>query len=304
METVRMTGFDTPSSKINDLDYLDINSIAEGLRYTKIAYVQSTYVGLQRNSGGFVTFYLKDCNGHQVTARLFNVENFMLSGITASAFNHKPVKLTFVAQMFNGSVSLVIDSSEGIELYNGDFDYAAFIGHVESDASMLETVASAVYGCEWRVPIEWTTASFDKLCCGKAGAFAAMVISAAGIVTSILPNIGTDEKDTFKIFIKSMEIYFRSCTRAAGSPIVRSVIGFDRSVNLASVGVSEHDEIFLPMCDTVDALCNGKKPHGLEANAIVRAVELAEFMINAKEAISIIPLGSETFVGGVALLKY
>lgn len=290
---------DTTSFK----DYLDVSSLAEGVRYTKLAYVQSTNVGIQKNNGGFVSFYLKDCNGCRITARLFNVEDFMISGIKASAFAHCPVKLTFVPQIFAGSMSLVIDSKIGIERYGGEFDYGRFIGKIDVPYEDISNVARAAGLEDWSVPIDWKTRSIDSICSGKAGGFAALVYGSMCSVSANASAAGLGVSETMRIYFAAIQLFFDYLIDKSKNPVLTELIN-PNVLSRVKLLVAENSEEYLPTYDTTRALCGLGKPLGIEAHLIKRSVDLAMFIVNAKDSLSLIPSGTKAYVGGVDLLKY
>ena len=69
--------------------YLDISKLKEFEQITTIAYVHDVSVGRTKMESGFVKLFLKDCNSNVVSAILFDVENFVFSGINIMQFKQE-----------------------------------------------------------------------------------------------------------------------------------------------------------------------------------------------------------------------
>ena len=155
--------------------YLDMNGIPEAVAVDRLAYVHDVSLGNTKYGDGFITFFLKDCNAKIVTARLFNVADAMMSGMSIAGFKHKPVQLRCVAQEFNGSLSLIIDGVSGISVYDGEFDFDRFIGRVNSDLTEVEAAGVEVDSAWKRIPVE-------GIADGKLGGYARVVELAFGCI--------------------------------------------------------------------------------------------------------------------------
>ena len=305
MELQRASGFEDLAKSAGmraDGDYLDVSALAEGMVYTKVAYVQSVSTGLQKNAAGFITFYLKDCNANLITARLFNVEDFMLSGVKGSALAKHPVKITFVPQEFNGRMSLVIDGKIGVELYTGEFDYKRFTGSVDVDLTKAEAIGKACMPEDWELNPMYSTASFDYVGQGRAGAFASIFNSALVTVSGYCALPGVNKESLLTVFFNAMEQYFQILMNRQKLSAFGNFEDF-KFINSVSVKFSSDDNC---MCivDTVKALSGASKPLGYEAALIKNAVDGAMFALNASLALQSVPFGTKTMVNGVDVLKY
>ena len=116
---------------------LDINTLEDGKEYDKICYLLNYKAGLTKQDKGFYTFYVKDKNANVVAARMFDIKDYVDEGFTAMLMKSKAVKISFVAQIWNGSWSLVV---KNIEIWNGNFSYENYIGKAEYSVDALEAV--------------------------------------------------------------------------------------------------------------------------------------------------------------------
>ncbi|MBS6773478.1 MAG: hypothetical protein KH239_00005 [Eubacterium sp.] len=87
---------------------LDINTLEDGKEYDKVCYLLNYKAGLTKQDKGFYTFYVKDKNANVVAARMFDIKDYVDEGFTAMLMKSKAVKISFVAQIWNGSWSLVV----------------------------------------------------------------------------------------------------------------------------------------------------------------------------------------------------
>ena len=295
---IAVSGFDDVTSKD---DYLDLSSLTEGVMYTKVAYVTNVTTGFQKNEYGFVTFYLKDVNANLVQARLFNVADFMLSGVKAATMKNHPVQLTFMVQDYNGRHSLVIDGKAGIELWDGDFPYERFIGKIDVDSSAILAIGNKCCS-DFILDNRWATTSFETIAQGRAGAFMKIFDMALSSLCGMHDLPGVDLNELLFVYYKSMELYFDTLVETQKLDNFGSLNNYKfliRAENLYS-----DDDRKMLIIDTTKALLSISKPVGIIAYAINNAVREAIFLLNASCQLNIAPIGTKVGIGGVDILKY
>lgn len=145
---------------------LDIRKLIEGNSYDVLAYVNNVKSGITVNETGYYSFYVKDCNGNIIPARLFNVAEFYEAGFSANSLKNKPVKLSCIAQIVYGQWSLLVKE---ISEWTGDFDYKSFKGFVEYDEKYLTDEFSQTGSF---LPVNFCTKGLASICDGKCGGFA------------------------------------------------------------------------------------------------------------------------------------
>lgn len=283
-----------------DNNFLLIRDLTVGKKYTKVAYLSNVSTGIQKNEYGFATFYLKDCEGNLVTAKLFNVADFMLSGINLTAMRKHPVELTFVVQEFNG-ISLVIDGQKGISVWDGDFPYADFLGKVEVDTTTIEQVGKQVIP-DFELDAMMKNASLDGIAQGRAGGFLKVFDIALAQICGYNNVVGIDFKELLFVFYATMDLYFNVLVQRQKVNNFEDM--FDDEVLHGARMKYKGDDRMLPILNSLRALISNAKPAGIEDFIIKRAVETATMTLNAAYQLSITPVGVRTVVGGVSLLKY
>lgn len=297
MELKRVSSFD---DKPTEIEYLDTNALVLNTLYTRLAFVTGATTGLSKLEQGFVTFYLKDCNANIVSARLFNVADWVNSGINALQFKKRPVKVRFVAQEFNNRTSLVIDGVEGIELWNGDFDYNKFIGKVEYNAEALDKLYTKILG--YSLPIAYSSTSLHQLASGRIGALPKVIELVSNYLMALgdLPDCKVDE--LLEIYLHVMTVYGNILIQTEKYENLSTNMLFDL---LATANMQFRDnENYDIIMDTVRALVKVSKPGHLYANIIQKAMDLAVSTVNMAVTSSNMILGAKTTVGGGELLKY
>ena len=145
---------------------LDINTLEDGKEYDKICYLLNYKAGLTKQDKGFYTFYVKDKNANVVAARMFDIKDYVDEGFTAMLMKSKAVKISFVAQIWNGSWSLVVKT---IEIWNGNFSYENYIGKAEYSVDALEAVYESLFS--QAINPEYYSEFFPSLCGGRIGGF-------------------------------------------------------------------------------------------------------------------------------------
>lgn len=297
MELRKINSFDAPSQEV---EYLDINSLVLNTAYTRLALVTGATTGLSKLEQGFVTFYLKDCNANVVAARLFNVADWVNSGINALQFKKRPVKLRFIAQEFNNRISLVIDGVEGIELWNGNFDYDRFVGRVAYNKEALDKLYDKILHQSF--PIAFSNTSISSLGSGRIGALPKVIELVSNYLMALgdLPDCKVDEM--LNVYLNAMQVYGEILINTEKYESLSTNMLFDL---LATANVQyRSDPNYDIIMDTARALAKVSKPGHLYANIIQRATELAVTTVNMAITSGNMVLGAKASVGGGDLLKY
>lgn len=286
---------------------LDISCISDGQFLDCLAYVQSCNVKMSKIGSPFVTFYLKDKNANMITARLFDASKESLE--IAQVFNRRPVHLHAEVQIYGGSYSLIIDESAGISVYNGDFDYSAFIGKYDVDLSTATTIYKSVMGSE--LPKEmYESLSVDFLGSGKVGAFAKIYDIALSNIMFLEGINGIDVRELTKVFFIVMHQYYLILNHYnTFGPLERLKL------------IEEYNNVHCDqdyqyvVLDTLRSLCENTKPLHLYSHVIKNAVSKANQTLQLIETNNTLVSGASTQVyftdmlgnpvsGGVELLKY
>lgn len=288
--------------------YLDMSNIPEYKLIERVAYVHDVVLKTSKYDSGFATFILKDVHANTVAARLFDVEDFMLSGVKATAFKHKPVKFKCTVQEFNGALSIIIDGKTGISLWDGEFDYARFIGKVDFNLQRPMSNLIERFGAEnlegfmstGTYPKEWETTSLEALCNGRVGAYAKF----AEIVIKCIAPLLTQENATEMLSVLSvtLEHYFNYLKKRQATDFIGTLSAFD-DLNYVNNKYSESNNKLLYL-DTLMAVIGTEKPLHLYAHTILSAFNYAKTALNLRTKFEGMPLGTKTFIGGVELSKY
>lgn len=280
---------------------LDILQLKEGETYTRLCYVTGIKSGLTKMEKGFFTFYVKDKNANIIAARLFNIADFIHSGFVANAFVDKPVKLTFMAQKYNGGWSLVI---EEIELWTGDFDYSSFIGQVECVDDTLKSILGLIY--ENEVDIQSTldlyrTKRFDSVCGGRVGGFLLLAEHTAAALLRLY-DFDFMDKNLLKTYLISISAYYDYLTIVEKYPIIQmsEVLKLFNKVSVMNKDVDCLEEVL----DTCRALFNLGKPQHLYSHLITNAINNNIKMYDMLYRYNSMPAGCTTYIGGETLLRY
>lgn len=282
----------------SDTKYLDLNNVREFVEEEYLAYVQDVVIGETRYNDGFIKFFLKDCNSNVVVARLFNVEDFMLSGVNTAAFKRKPVVFRGVAQPFNGSISLVISGKYGIKVYDGEFDYSRFIGSVKSNLlPFYDALANA--DIEYSPNPEWETMSLGNVAGGRAGGFAKLVEVSFGCIA---PFVQEEDKELVPAFYVTMEHYYRYLKDKQSTSVVGYLDTYDYAMQI-NAKYSEDNSKLLYL-DAFNSVVGSKKPRHFYAHLIKNAVDFATVNLGLQIRFSTQLLATTSSIGGVELSKY
>ena len=284
----------------NISEYLDITNLADGVSYSRIAYVNDATTGLQRNDKGFVTFYLKDCNGNLVTARLFNVEDFLTSGIKSSAIKKHFVKVDFQAQNFNGSMSLIVSNIEVTTPQNQAELLPKFIGKVDVDTTNLNAVSENIIGS--KLPEEYSTTPLDGIAQSRINGYNKILDMA---LASILGNEGLpgiDMKELLYVFLHTARYYFKILKHR------QELSGFNdfedyKIYSQVDLDLAESDSKML-VIDTVRSLVSSAEPNHIISFIVSHAIKSANFIVNASYRLQNTPVGTRVSVGGNSLLRF
>lgn len=273
-----------------------------------LAYVQSCNVKLTKVGKPFATFYLKDKNANMITARLFDISHDTAQMV--QLFARRPVKLRAEVQIFGGSFSLIIDGDTGITVYNGDFDYASFVGSYEVSLDTAAIIYNKVMNDT--MPVEmYSKLSVDFLGAGRVGAFAKIYDLALSNITFLEGLNGLDTKDLFKVFFVVMHNYYLILNH-------HNTFGSLEKLKLIDDynAVRCDEDLKFIVIDTLRSICENTKPMHLYAHLIKNAVMQANKTLQLVNANSVLVsaastqvyytdlLGNSANEGGVELLKY
>jgi hypothetical protein len=285
--------------------YLNMKTIPEYQPVECIAYVHDVKLSTTRYDVGFATFILKDVNSNLVSARLFDLENYMLSGYKASEFKHKPVVFTCTAQEFNGQISLVIDQAKGISVWDGEFDAQRFVGIMDSSFYTItekhwdSSVVAMIEETPFR---KWQSSILEQLCSGKIGGFAKY---AEVVFSAIEPYLTKDYKDDLmKCYLVTMDYYFQFLRDREKSEVVGDISAY-KYLNAITTKYDGSDMKNLYL-DCFGALVGINKPMHLFSHVISNASQYAKNTLRLFVKFDSIPFGSKVQVGtgGVELSNY
>ena len=284
--------------------YLNMKTIPEYTVVKRVAYVQDVKLSTTKFDVGFATFILKDVNSNLVAARLFDLKDFMFSGIHAAELKHKPVIFTCTAQEYNGQISLVIDGTEGISVYDGEFDAVRFIGKVDANLKpMIDLTTRVIETMPVTIPVtQWETSTFDSLCSGKAGGYAKF---AEIIYNAIVPYLTADyEEDLLKCYLVTMEYYYNFLSAKEKAEQIGQITAYEQ-LNAITVRYAD-DNMKNLYLDCFGALVGVHKPMHLFSHILHSAATYARSTLGLFTKFDTIPFGSKIQLGagGVELSKY
>lgn len=204
MASLREMNFSGDSMSGKSNKELNIRTLVEGVETTAVCLVTKVTAGLTKIETGFFTFYVKDVNANVIAARMFDVGDYIKSGFIAKAFENKPVKITFIPQIFNGSWSLIVKE---ITSYKGDFDYESFRGVVKVNSAVVENKFELVFPDKLLNP-DYYSISFSSVCNGKCGGFLKLINAVARDLENYDNIDGVTDKDKYLVFFYTVKAYF------------------------------------------------------------------------------------------------
>ena len=286
---------------------LDISKISDGQVLNVIAYAMSCTVKTSRLGQPFATFLLKDKNSNTIPARLFNVAN---GGEYSQLFARKPVRMRVEAQVYNGSLSLIIDGDKGVRVYNDDFDYAAFVGRYKVDLSTCAEIYRKLFDAEFP-QATYERLSVDFLGSGCVGAFAKIMDVTLSDIMFMWDDADDVKKtELLKVFFISMHQLFLILTTYNSFGALQRILLSD-----AYAKINCDENLRLIVIDVLRSLCEGAKPLHLYSHIISSSVIRAHRMLQLCDSYAtLVPGASSTIYftdllggsvgGGVDLLKY
>lgn len=254
------------------IDYLDIANLEENITYTKVCYVTDTKSGITKIGNGFFTFYVKDVNANIIPARLFSVEDYARLGFTANALKNKPVKIRFMAQKYNGSWSLIVESIDG---WDGTFAYEKFIGKVECEPLTLSAFLKLTYGDDSNTinPVisGYRMSSLSSICGGRIGGFLLLAEHAASNLLNYCNFNSVNKDELINIFVIAIDSYFSYLTKVEEANIVslNDVMSIVNIVFNKYKDTPYSDELI----DTVRSLLGMGEPQHLYSHLITKTVQ-------------------------------
>lgn len=288
----------------NGIQLLDMQHIPEMTTVERIAYVYDVSLGVSKLEDGFVKFFLKDCNAAVTAAVMFNVEKFFESGMKASAFKGKPIRFKCMAQEFNGRLSLVIDGNYGVSIYDGPFEYERFIGKLDSDVvSVQAELGKLEPGIEFIIDPEWNMLSLEKVGKGRVGAYAKMVELAYAYLKHT-DGLMSDEdyKVLLSVFSDVSDFYFRFLKKEQAVEVIGSLHAYPLMNQLSQKRMNDGNRVVY--LDALGAVIGADSPKHLIAHLIKDAFNAARHTVELSVQFQTMPIGTKSFIGGVAISKY
>ena len=285
-----------------ELHYLDLSKLEVGQQYSKVAYLLNYKTGLTQLEEGFYTFYLKDCNANVTVARLFNVEQFIESGLKVMALAHKPVRINFIAQSYAGSISLVLTD---IELYEGDFDYDLFIGKLaDAKQSLLfvSKVLSKLKGNEIMLPSNYADVPVSRIAGGRCGGYASLLRMATQRLLSYEKLPGINLSVLFSVFNAVQDRYFNYLRKLDTIDVLNKAQKM-QEVQSCYNKYSGDDNLSI-IVDTFTAIIGLGKAEHLYANLICNAIKDSIRDMDTIYTYNVMVLGATKEVGDLLLVKY
>jgi hypothetical protein len=285
--------------KISENDYLDMGDLFEGNSYRKVAYLCGAKSGTTALNNGFFTFYLKDKNSNILTARLFDIAEFVKAGYSVANMTNRAVEISFTANVFNNQWSLIVDT---IKPYNGEFDYDLFIGRVDvMSKDWALDLMKKVEGEGYEFPDFFESYRLADMCDGRSNGILFTFI--AGLkalqMCSGMPNIKMSDLikvygEAFKLFVAT-KLDMQETGFMLNSDIVESLTKFSRLLD----GNNLKEEIM----DTIIGLLGGKPQH-LYSHIITKVVKDVMDCCQKSYQYTSMTAGATAFIGGDELLKY
>lgn len=272
-------------------NYLRVNKLIDGNTYSKVAYVTNTSSGMTKLDSGFYTFYVKDCCGIVIPARLFNVKSFINSGYTVKYLLHKPVLIDFTAQVYKGRWSLLIDS---IKPWDGDFDLELFKGKLTVPMQRLEKLQEVT-----NVSLaltEWECTSVPEIYDGNVGSFAVMANAVLGHLQAYKAIPAIDFGILMRTTAHTLQSLFTKYKKTAVFPFVTNTAMMEELTFIKHCTSDEEQEYVLDSCMEVLGLAKAKMIYGIIINNTIKSV-INE--LNLCKALTVMPTGSSTWVSGV-----
>lgn len=294
-----LTKMDSFGSEQPKVDYLDTTKLADGIRYRKVCLVVGNGAGISTLEKGFFKFYVKDVNSNIVRAMQFNIAEYIDSGFTALAFKNKPVEIDFIAQVYNGSWSLILKE---ITEWTDEFDYSIFRGSVACDSAWLKKLATGVFGSDETVTMDYSTSSLYSICGGRCGGYLKLVDSAARSLLNYkdMPTVNLNE--LLASYFYAMEVYFLYLKKKNEFQIIDQSLVYDM---LGVMGQKVADSPFrFQILDACRSLLDNTKPQHLYAHLIYSTVKATEESFSLIHKNAGMPLGASSSIVGGELIRY
>lgn len=289
-------------------DYLDITVLDIGGEYTKVAYLSDAVSKISKVDTGFYTFYFKDCNSNLIVGRLFNIEKFIESGLIINILKRKLVKINFIVQEYNGSLTLVVKSIEPcIDQVESD-DIAKFIGlvpNVGQEYNDVVSIMTRVLGTKPNMQTIYATKSFASIYNGKCGGYAKLLNM---VVTSLVSFNSLPDVDIVMLF-RCLNViqadYFIYLVKLEDIDVLPESAKLEILFNAKIKAEEKYDsKISSIAIDSLSSLFGLTKPQHLYAHLIYSAFENSKHTLKLTTLSSSMVLGSRKEFGGDVLLKY
>lgn len=305
-----LESFNRETKEAISTDLLDITKLVEGQYYKDvICYVSSAGHGLSIKEMGFYKFQLKDYNGKMVSARIFELDDFIKMGTTLSGLKNRIICVNFIAQIYNGCWSLIIrhkmetvtDSDlkeRGINI--GIADFRGTMSGV--DSKIINNLFHNTLKID--LDLNYDLDSFTSICNGKVGGYEFLMTS---VLKSLIGYTHVDQEYNSRLY-KSFALVYIFYNRVL--KLTESKLYLDESRviqllgDLANYGGDSLSEGIGPATEVILSLINRGEPKHLVAHLIYAEIKQKKHLIDLMLQYSTIPMTVESQFGGDTLLRY
>lgn len=282
---------------------LDISMLEPGVDYHKVAYLYDLDIGTDRLEKGFFRLFLKDVNGNLIIARMFNLNQTQTDNyIEAKTLKGKAVDVYFRTDLYNGSLSLTINS---FKLYTGLLDYSGFIGAINNIEKSYQFITHIFKnsGIEnVNIPVTYKTDSFADLCDGRMGGFAKLVEVVLLMLTSMDGIPGISHKELIEIWYLVQNAYYEYLKRLNILDIVPNeekidiLYSFKRKI--------KNSDVSLYAVDTFSSLIGFSKPQTVQSVIVFNTVNSVKETMHLACINNSLVSGSTKIDDDLILIKY
>lgn len=275
-------------------NYLDSRNWNLAPTTESVAYLQRVHLAYTfPDRKPYLSLLLKDVNGAQVSAVMFNFDTENYDANDLIALRRKPVKVTYNVKVYNGSYNLKVFE---ILPYGESFPYELFLGEVPQAMERLELInKKLVEMIGEELPLNMATTTYTSISEGRIGGFVNLAWSLYRGVSEYVELSGCDRKDMFRLMTAGL-IYLSEYTKLTeetdnAHPFILHKLKSD--LIATEDGELDFNASFVELCDAISL---GITPKTFPALLIYRELVHAQAMYSAAYVYANLVDGASTTV--------
>lgn len=288
------TKVDSRKSQIN----LKEEDLVNKVPFSRVCYVLNQGSGISRLEKGFYRLMVKTCDGLPVPAMIFDLKDFINSGLDVAALVGKFIELQGTPTIWNNSYSIVVDKIFLIDQDNVE-DKEQFLGKTEDVDLLLQQCAGAFKNLDnCSIPSIYKVGSFPSIYNGEVGGYVKFIWK---WIYQCMVYSSDMNSDFLSTLYYTIVYYGRYLDRINSSDVITCK---DKIDLLKTIPTADGSNVNSVVLDSMQALLGLGEPEHLFAHVIYNTFKNTQVTATMLSDWRITVMGGASTSKGYVLRKY